>query len=153
MGVRNTSVAEVRYNNSDNLRTVIHELRRVKNAIAGSSGGGSATLAEQQSQTTLLSSIDMSLNAIESDINNLISGTTLFHDGLVNPSSVTYTNFKKISFACDGTINVTINGNTMTYPFTLGVDSILGAEYECSSITSDVVEFDGTGTVLITLIS
>jgi hypothetical protein len=45
MGIRNTNVGTSRFNEYDNQKTIIHELRRVKNAVdaltaAGGSAGG-----------------------------------------------------------------------------------------------------------------
>lgn len=73
------------------------------------------------------------------------------HIELTNPVSVPYTGWKSLSFVCDGTIDVTINGVTIQYPKTFGSSPILGETLNADYISEYDVTFNGTGTVLITL--
>lgn len=125
------------------LNEIIRKLLDVKNEMTSNS---SATLTEQQSQTALLTTIDAALTLLTTNV-------TISHEVLTNPVNEVFTNFKKISFVCSGTIDVIVGGNTITYPYSLGASTILGSEFECDANTADTIEFDGTGTVLVTIIS
>ena len=70
---------------------------------------------------------------------------------LTNPSTVVIDDWNKIDFACAGTITVTIDGNSIIYPYTLGSSTILGASFEADSGTENPITFNGTGTVLINI--
>lgn len=71
MGTRNTNVGATRFNQHDNQRTTIHELRRVRTGLAEvvaaviAGTAGNATFAEQQAQTALLTTIDTAVAAIQ----------------------------------------------------------------------------------------
>lgn len=73
------------------------------------------------------------------------------HKELTNPSGVVYSNYNEISFACDGAINVTIQGVTIQYPKTLGGVVVLGETLKADTTGDHDVRFTGTGTVLITI--
>lgn len=73
------------------------------------------------------------------------------HRELTNPASVVFSNFKKLDFVCSGNIDVTLNGNTIQYPYNLTGDKILGESIEADSVSLNAVTFNGTGTVLITI--
>jgi hypothetical protein len=70
---------------------------------------------------------------------------------LTDPSSVVFDDWNKIDFACSGTITVTIDGNSIIYPYTLGSSTVLGGSLESDSITNNPITFDGTGTVLVNI--
>lgn len=73
------------------------------------------------------------------------------HQELTNPASVVISNFKKLDFVCSGNIDVTLNGNTIQYPYNLMGNQILGESIEADSVSLNSVTFNGTGTVLITI--
>lgn len=68
MAIRNTNPGTPRFNVHDNQRTTIHEIRQLKNEITKltSSGSsiGSASLAEQLVQTSVLNSMNGKLTTI-----------------------------------------------------------------------------------------
>lgn len=72
------------------------------------------------------------------------------HEELTNPGGVAYADFKELSFVCDGTIDVTINGVTIQYPKTLGGVTVLGETLKADQSSEYSVRFTGTGTVLVT---
>jgi hypothetical protein len=78
------------------------------------------------------------------------ANNTATHQELTNPSNVVIDNFKTLSFACSGTIDVIINGVTVQYPKTLGSSTVLGETLSCDKENRYPVTFNGTGTVLIT---
>ena len=78
------------------------------------------------------------------------ANNTATHQELTNPSNVVIDNFKTLSFACSGTIDVIINGVTIQYPKTLGSSTVLGETLTCDTKNRYSVKFNGTGTVLIT---
>jgi hypothetical protein len=89
---------------------------------------------------------------ITTEIQKLTSKNTPTHVKLITadlPYSVT--GFKEVSFVCDGTIDVEVDGNIITYPFTLGTSTILGSTLKADVASVNAVTFDGTGTVLLTV--
>ena len=70
---------------------------------------------------------------------------------LTDPSTVVFSDWNKIEFACSGTITVTIDSNSIVYPYTLGSSTVLGGSFESDSITNNPITFNGTGTVLINI--
>lgn len=137
------------------LNEIIRKLTEVRNSIDSSGGAGGATLAEQQSQTTLLTDIETNTNGLEGLLilieAALNTANAPSHIELTNPTAVNYTAFKELSFVCSGTIDVTLDGNTITYPYTLGTSTILGSTIKADIASTNAIEFDGTGTVLITI--
>lgn len=91
------------------------------------------------------------LNSAISELSKLTSSNLPSHEQLTDPVAVSYTGFKKLSFICSGAIDVLLDGNTITYPFTLGSSPILGSTIEADESSLNSIEFDGTGTVLITI--
>ena len=148
MGVRSTNVTTVTNNVTDNQRTNIHELRRIKAAIEKlilAISGGNATLAEQQLQTAELIDINSALSAA------LNTANSPSHEAILNPSNQAITGFKEVSFVCSGTITVTLDGNTIVYPYTLGASTILGSTIKADTISTNSITFNGAGTVLVTI--
>jgi hypothetical protein len=107
MGTRNTKVGTPRFNNHDNSKTQISELRRVKSAIfqlANIIGGGApsptglATLAEQVNQSSILNTIvsklsqsqDMEINLVKDTITDIIYSQVRQYDEDTATWSVTY---------------------------------------------------------------
>ena len=73
MGIRNTNVGTSRFNEYDNQKTIIHELRRVKNAVdaltaAGGSAGGTPS----------------NLQIIKTQANDLVETYTWLSGGLAD---------------------------------------------------------------------
>jgi hypothetical protein len=159
------------------LNEIIKRLTDLRNAFT-SGVSGDATLAEQQSQTTLLTSIDGFVNSIDNiiadqatlleqqaqtaeltDINteldniavSLNTAISPTHVQLTNPVNQSYTGFKELSFVCSGTVTVTLDGNAIIYPFTLGTATILGSTIKADVASGNAVNFNGAGTVLITI--
>jgi hypothetical protein len=141
------------------LNEIIKKLLDLKSTVI-LSGSGDATLIEQQTQSNLLTTIDavLDLSLIEQqaqtvELTALTSMNSISHEELTDPSNVSFTAFKKLSFVCSGTIDVTVDGNIITYPYTLGTATILGSTFEVDTITVDTVLFNAnpTGTVLVTL--
>lgn len=81
----------------------------------------------------------------------LIDKNQATHQELTNPSSVVISDFKELSFVCDGTIDVTINGVTIQYPKTMGGVTVLGETLKADLTSEYSVTFDGTGSVLVVL--
>tara|TARA_Y100000592_G_scaffold28829_2_gene45912 strand:+ start:4836 stop:5357 length:522 start_codon:yes stop_codon:yes gene_type:complete len=75
------------------------------------------------------------------------------HQQVTNPSSFEVSVFKRLSFTCDGSIAVNIGGTSITYPYTAGGSTVVGANIECDSENSQVVEFTGTGTLTFITVS
>lgn len=159
------------------LNEIIKRLTDLKTTFTS---GGGATLAEQQAQTTLLQQIENNTDGLEVQLvlskdagaadadtlrvvledqsrNNLISLQDLItanapsHNELTNPSSVSYIEYKELSFVCSGTITVTLDGNSIIYPYSLGSTNILGSTIKADVSSTNAVTFNGTGTVLITI--
>jgi len=56
-----------------------------------------------------------------------------------------------LDFVCTGAITVTIDGNSIIYPFFLGGGGrAYGSSFEADSLSLNSATFSGTGTVLIT---
>jgi hypothetical protein len=102
---------------------------------AGGGGGGDASAANQLLQLT--------------EAQKLTNANAPSQEQLTNPAAVVVSGWKKISFVCSGAISVTIDANTIIYPFNLGGAQILGADFEADNISTNAVTFSGTGTVLI----
>jgi hypothetical protein len=45
---------------------------------------------------------------------------------------------------------VTIDGNSLVYPYNLGGAQILGADFEADNVSANAISFNGTGTILLT---
>ena len=120
--------------NYDNANTYTSAVSDIKNEAGGAVGNAAAVSVYLQGLT-------------ESDSGVANSPS---QQQLTDPSSVTVAGWKTLSFACSGTITVTIDGNAIIYPFTLGASTVLGASYTADTVTANSVSFDGTGTVLIT---
>jgi hypothetical protein len=134
------------------LNKIITKLIDVRNAIVDSSGGGDASLAEQQLQTSELIDINTELDNILAEITtSLNTANSPSHIQLTDPSAISYTGFKELSFVCSGNITVTLDGNDIIYPFTLGTAEILGSTIKADTASLNAVEFNGTGTVLVTI--
>lgn len=103
---------------------------------AGGGGGGDASAANQLVQI--------------SEAQKLTNANSPSQEELTNPASVVVSGWKKLSFVCAGTITVTIDGNSIVYPYNLGGVQILGADFEADNVSANAVTFNGTGTVLLT---
>lgn len=125
------------------LNEIIKRLTDLKNTVS-LSGGGDASLAEQQLQTAELIDINNSTSLA-------ITANAPSHIELTNPANQDYTTFKELSFVCSGTISVILDGNTIVYPYTLGTATILGATLKADVSSTNTVRFNGAGTVLITI--
>lgn len=132
------------------LNEIIRKLIEVRNNIS-SSISSSATLAEQQSQTTLLTSIETEIQDINTQTAQAVAQNTVYHEDITNPANRTFTNFKKLKFVCSGTISVSDGTRTIIYPKTLGTEIILGSVFEADYICTQTITFNGTGTVLVTI--
>ena len=80
---------------------------------------------------------------------NLAQKNAVTHHELTNPSNQIFSGFKSLSFACDGSIDVTINSVTINYPKTFGGVKILGEDLKADLSSDNNVTFNGTGSVLI----
>ncbi len=123
------------------LETAIRDLALESNGLynggtGGGGGGGDASASNQLTQIT--------------ELQKLTGANLPSQEEIINPAAVVVSAFKKLSFVCSGSISVTLNGNTIVYPYNLGGAVILGAEVEADDISSNSVTFNGTGTVLIT---
>jgi len=123
------------------LETAIRDLALESNGLynggtGGGGGGGDASAANQLTQIT--------------ELQKLTGANLPSQEEITNPAAVIISAFKKISFICSGTVSVTLNGNTIVYPYSLGGAQILGAEFEADDTSTNSVTFNGTGTVLIT---
>ena len=123
------------------LETAIRDLALESNGLfnggtGGGGGGGDASAANQLTQIT--------------ELQKLTGANLPSQEEITNPAAVIISAFKKISFICSGTVSVTLNGNTIIYPYSLGGAQILGAEFEADDTSTNSVTFNGTGTVLIT---
>lgn len=81
---------------------------------------------------------------------NLAQKNQIFHQELNNPSNVVFADFKRLSFVCDGSIDVTINGVTINYPKNFSGTKIVGEDLVADLQSANSVTFNGTGDVLIT---
>jgi hypothetical protein len=75
----------------------------------------------------------------------------IFHEEILNPINKIYSDFKKISFICSGSIAVTVDGNTITYPKNLIRYIVYGESFEVDVNSNKAINFNGTGTVLVTI--
>ena len=126
------------------LNEIIKRLTDLRNAY-NSSTTGDATLAEQQLQTSELSSI---LTELTTSLNTANSPS---HEEITNPSNYSISNFKEVSFVCSGAITVTLDGNPIIYPYTLGAATILGSTVKADTVSNNSITLNGTGTVLVTI--
>jgi hypothetical protein len=105
--------------------------------VGGGGGGGDATAANQVLEIA--------------EIQKLTSSNSPSQQQLTNPVAVVVSNFKKLDFVCTGAITVTIDGNSIIYPFSLGGGGrAYGSSFEADSLSLNSATFNGTGTVLIT---
>lgn len=124
------------------LETAIRDLALESNGLynggtgGGGGGGGDASAANQLIEI--------------SELQKLTAANLPSQEEITNPAAVVISAFKKLSFVCTGAISVTLNGNTIIYPYALGGAVILGAEFEADDTSTNSVTFNGTGTVLIT---
>ena len=138
-------------NNAVKSNQVANVLLDILTAIRGvnisivNNGLGDASLAEQQTQTTALGNI---LSELTTGLNTANSPS---HEVLTNPAAYVVNNFKEVSFVCSGTITVTLDGNPIIYPYTLGAATILGSTIKADTISTNSITFNGAGTVLITI--
>lgn len=73
------------------------------------------------------------------------------HQEVTNPAALVVSGWNKLSFVCSGAITVTLDGNDIIYPQTLGAYGVLGETIEASGVTLNAITFDGTGTLLLTI--
>ena len=110
------------------------------NAVSGSGGGGGGGDASAANQLVQIS-----------EAQKLTNANSPSQEQLTNPASVVVSGWKKLSFVCSGAITVTIDGNSIVYPFNLGGGArTYGAEFEADNVSLNAVTFNGTGTVLLT---
>ena len=110
------------------------------NAVSGSGGGGGGGDASAANQLVQIS-----------EAQKLTNANSPSQEQLTNPASVVVSGWKKLSFVCSGAITVTIDGNSIVYPFSLGGGArTYGAEFEADNVSANAVTFNGTGTVLLT---
>lgn len=125
------------------LETQIRALALESNGLfnggaGGGGGGGDASAANQLTQI--------------SELQKLTGANLPSHEQIINPAAVVISAFKKLSFVCSGSISVTLNGNTIVYPFNLGgAAKVYGSTVEADDISSNSITFNGTGSVLITV--
>ncbi len=88
-----------------------------------------STATKQDNQITELQSIvtnttgtatETKQDTTITEIQKLTGANAPSHQQLTNPAAVVISAFKKLSFVCKGSISVTIDGNTIVYPFNLG---------------------------------
>lgn len=123
------------------LETALRLAAKKANGLAvggvGGGGGGDATAANQLLEIT--------------EIQKLTFANSPSQQQLTNPVAVVVSNFKKLDFVCTGAITVTIDGNSIIYPFSLGGGGrAYGSSFEADSLSLNAATFNGTGTVLIT---
>jgi len=123
------------------LETAIRDLALESNGLynggTGGGGGGDASAANQLLEI--------------SELQKLTGANLPSQEEIINPAAVVISAFKKLSFICSGSISVTLNGNTIVYPYSLGGAVILGGEIEADNISGNAATFNGTGTVLLTI--
>lgn len=85
----------------------------------------------------------------------LNSNNSPSHEELTNPSNVSYLGFKEINFLCEGAIDVTLNGNTITYPFEITHNAttavVFGDKIKADVGSINTITFDGTGIVRVNI--
>ena len=92
MAIRSTLVGTPDKNSIDAARTVTHELRRIKSALVNVS-----TAPNQTSIINLLTTIEIHLNNISSDINSLLTSTNLANWTLEAGNSIEYNYYTGIA--------------------------------------------------------
>ena len=140
----------------------------------GGGGGGDASAANQLIEISELQAIntnttgaatETTLSSLETkaatetkhdnqitELQKLTAANLPTHEEIINPAAVVISAFKKLSFVCTGAISVTLNGNTIVYPFNLGGGSkVYGSAFEADNISGNAATFNGTGTVLLTI--
>lgn len=133
------------------LNEIIKRLTDLRNTVS-SSNSGDASLAEQQLQTSELIDVNAELALILAEITTALNtANTPSHEEITNPSNHSVNNFKEVNFVCSGAITVTLDGNAIIYPYTLGVATILGSTIKADTVSTNSVTFNGAGTVLITI--
>lgn len=130
------------------LNEIIKKLLIVNSTLTTLGGAGGATLTEQQAQTIILTALQSLLTSIDTSLDTANSPS---HEELTNPVGAVYSGFKELSFVCSGTITVTVDGNSIIYPKTLGTSVVLGSTIKADTVSLNSVTFNGTGTVLITI--
>ena len=116
------------------LETSIRDLALESNGLfnggtGGGGGGGDASAANQLTQIT--------------ELQKLTAANLPSQEELINPSAVVISAFKKLSFVCTGAISVTLNGNTIVYPYNLGgAANVYGATFEADDITTNAATFN-----------
>lgn len=73
------------------------------------------------------------------------------HQQVINPAALVVSGWNKLSFVCSGAITVTLDGNAIVYPQTLGRSEVLGETVEATGVTANAITFNGTGTLLLTI--
>ena len=105
---------------------------------SGGGGGGDASAANQLTQIT--------------EAQKLTDSNSPSHQEIINPAAVVISSFKTLSFLCKGAISVTLDGNTIVYPQSLGGGSMVyGSTFEADSSSLNAATFNGTGTVFLTI--
>jgi len=146
------------------LETALRLAAKKANGLAvggvGGGGGGDASAANQVLEIAELQSIVTNTGTNSTAANQLLEIAELqkltgsnspSQQQLTNPVAVVISNFKKLDFVCTGAITVTINGNSIIYPFSLGGGGrAYGSSFEADSLSLNAATFNGTGTVLIT---
>jgi len=128
--------------------------------VGGGGGGGDASAANQLLEiaelqsivtNTLTSATQAKQDTQIAELQKLTAANSPSQQQLTNPVAVVVSNFKKLDFVCTGAITVTIDGNAIIYPFSLGGGGrAYGSTFEADSLSLNPVTFNGTGTVLIT---
>lgn len=104
----------------------------------GGGGGGDASAANQLTQIT--------------EAQKLTDSNSPSHQEIINPAAVVVSSFSSLSFICKGAISVTIGGNTIVYPQSLGGGTtVYGSTFTADSTSLNAATFNGTGTVFLTI--
>jgi len=104
----------------------------------GGGGGGDSSAANQLTQIT--------------EAQKLTDSNSPSHQEIINPAAVVVSSFSSLSFICKGAISVTLDGNTIIYPQSLGGGStVYGAIFTADSSSLNAATFNGTGTVFLTI--
>ncbi len=105
---------------------------------SGGGGGGDSSAANQLIQIT--------------EAQKLTASNSPSHQEIINPAAVVISSFKTLSFLCKGAISVTLDGNTIVYPQSLGGGSMVyGSTFEADSSSLNAATFNGTGKVFLTI--
>ena len=109
------------------------------NKVTGTGGGGGGGDASAANQTIQIA-----------ELQKLTNANAPSHEELTNPAAVSVSGWKKISFVCTGSITVTLDGNAIVYPYSLGgAVKTYGATFEADNVSTNAATFNGTGTVLL----